>query len=78
MKFLKQVMRYFGMAQSENAPESRNFAGETLSDDRLQGAKEAAIAAALHHHEMQNSHNGGMLGIAALVAAIHHRNKIKK
>jgi hypothetical protein len=41
-------------------------------------AKVAAIAAALHHHDMENSHNGGMLGIAALVAAIHHRNKLKK
>lgn len=78
MKILHKVMRYFGIAQPENAPEPQNFAGEALSDDRLQGAKVAAIAAALHHHEMENSHNGGMLGIAALVAAIHHRNKIKK
>jgi len=78
MKFLKKVMRYFSMVQSKNAPESQNFVGEALSDDRAQRAKVAAIAAALHHHEMENSHNGGMLGIAALVAAIHHRNKIKK
>lgn len=78
MKFLHKVMRCFGMAQSKNVPESQNFVGEALSDDRAQGAKVAAITAALHHHEIENSHNGGMLGIAALVAAIHHRNKIKK
>lgn len=41
-------------------------------------AKVAAIAAALHHHETRNSQNAGLLGIAALVAAIHHRNKIQK
>lgn len=41
-------------------------------------SKVAAIAAALHHHEMENSPNGSLLGIAALVAAIHHRNKIQK
>lgn len=77
MKFLHNVMRYFGMAQSKNTSESLNFAGDA-SYDRIQGTKVAAIAAALHHHETQNSQNGGLLGIAALVAAIHHRNKIKK
>jgi len=100
MKILHKAMRYFGMAQSKNGPESQNFGGEpSSSDDRVQGAKVAAIAAALHqhdlenndvrskvaaisaalhHHQTQNSQNYGMLGIATLVAAIHHSNKIKK
>lgn len=98
MELLNKVMKYFTMFQSKNAPESQNFAG-VGSFDRVQGAKVAAIAvalhhhdlensdvrvkvaaitAALHHHEMKNSQNGGLLGIAALVAAIHHRNNIKK
>lgn len=102
MELLNKVMKYFTMFQSKNIPESQNFAGEVTvasSLDRAQGAKAAAIAAALHHHDcenndarakvaaiaaalhhhkMENSQNGGMLGIAALVAAIHHRNKLKK
>jgi Na+-transporting methylmalonyl-CoA/oxaloacetate decarboxylase gamma subunit len=81
MKFLNKVMTYFGMVQSKNFQESQNFAGEVsvaLSLDRTQGAKVAAIAAALHHHEMENSQNGGSLGIAALVAVIHHHNNLKK
>ncbi|MBV5321261.1 MAG: hypothetical protein JZU62_06215 [Sulfuricurvum sp.] len=98
MALLNKVMKYLTMFQSKNAPESQNFAGDA-SHDRAQGAKVAAIAAALHHHdlenndvrakvaaiavalhhhEIENSQNGGMLGIAALVAAIHHRNKLKK
>ncbi len=98
MALLNQVMKYLTMFQSKNAPESQNFASDA-SYDRAQGAKVAAIAAALHHHDLenndvrakvaaiavalhhhetQNSQNGGMLGIAALVAAIHHRNNTKK
>ncbi|MDO9057322.1 MAG: hypothetical protein Q8M43_13375 [Sulfuricurvum sp.] len=98
MALLNKVMKYLTMFQSKNAPESQNFASDA-SHDRTQGAKVAAIAAALHHHDLensdvrakvaaiaaalhhhetQNSQNGGMLGIAALVAAIHHRNNIKK
>lgn len=102
MALLNKVMKYLTMFQSKNAPVSQNFAGEVViasSNDRTQGAKVAAIAAALHHHDMENSdsrakvaaiaaalhhhelensQNGGLLGIAALVAAIHHRNNIKK
>lgn len=98
MALLNKVMKYLTMFQSKNAPESQNFASDA-SHDRAHGAKVAAIAAALHHHDLenndvrakvaaiaaalhhhetQNSQNGGMLGIAALVAAIHHRNKLKK
>lgn len=102
MELLSKVMKYITLFQSKNAPESQNVEGEVAviaSGDRTQNAKVAAIAAALHHHdlenndvrakvaaiaaalhhhEMENSQNGGMLGIAALVAAIHHRNNIKK
>jgi hypothetical protein len=102
MELLNKVMKYLTKFQSKNTPEAQNFAGNVTvlpSHDRAQGAKiaaiatalhqhnldnndarakVAAIAAALHHHEIENSQNGGMLGIAALVAAIHHRNKLKK
>ena len=81
MELLNKVMKYFTLFQSKNAPESQNFAGEVAvasSCDRAQGAKVAAIAAALHHHEMENSQNGGLLGIAALAAVIHHHNNLKK
>jgi hypothetical protein len=105
VELLNKVMKY--LFQSKNAPESQNFAGEgvsmiseTLSHERLEGAKVAAIAAALHHHDQENSdvrakvaaiaaalhhhelensqQSGGLLGIAALVAAIHHRNNLMK
>jgi len=102
MELLTKVMKYITLFQSKNVPESQNEAGEVAviaSDDRTQNAKVAAIAvalhhhdlensdarakvaaiaAALHHHEMENSQNSGLVGIAALVAAIHHRNNIKK
>ncbi|MCI4406246.1 MAG: hypothetical protein JHC35_03025 [Sulfuricurvum sp.] len=102
MALLKKVMNYLTMFQSKNAPESQNFASEAAiasSDDRAEGAKVAAIAAALHHHdlenndtrakvaaiaaalhhhELENSQNGGLLGIAAVIAAIHHRHNTKK
>lgn len=102
MELLNKVMKYLTIFQPKNAPESQNFAGEVAvvpSNDRTQSAKVAAIAAALHHHdlensdarakvaaiaaalhhhEMENSQNNGLLGIAAVVAAIHHRNNMKK
>jgi hypothetical protein len=102
MELLNKVMKYFTKFQSKNVPESQNFAGNVTvipSNDRTQSAKVAAIAAALyhhdlensderakvaaiaaalHHHEMENSQNNGLLGIAVVVAAIHHRNNIKK
>lgn len=98
MALLNKVMKYLTMFQSKNTPKSQNFVGDA-SYDNAQGAKVAAIAAALHHHdlensdsrakvaaiaaalhhhELENSQNGGLLGIAALVAAIHHRNHNKK
>lgn len=102
MALLNTVMKYLTMFQSKNAPESQNFASEAAVvslDERAERAKVAAIAAALHHHdlenndprakvaaiaaalhhhELENSQNGGLLGIAAVVAAIHHRHNTKK
>ena len=82
MALLNTVMKYLTMFQSKNAPESQNFAGEAAEEsapDRVQRAKVAAIAAALHHHDLENNvQNQGMVGIATLVAAIHHHNNQKK
>ncbi|WP_310439881.1 hypothetical protein [Sulfuricurvum sp.] len=65
MELLNKVMKYFTMFQSKNAPESQNFAGEVA-----QGAKVAAIAAALHHHDSENSDVRAK--VAAIAAALHH------
>lgn len=73
MELLNKVMKYFTMFQSKNAPESQNFAGEVAvasSSDRAQGAKVAAIAAALHHHEQES--NDVRAKVAAIAAALHH------
>jgi len=73
MALLKKVMKYLTMFQSKNAPESQNFAGEIAvasSSDRVQGAKVAAIAAALHHHEQES--NDVRAKVAAIAAALHH------
>ncbi len=49
----------------------------SLENDDVR-ARVAAIAVALHHHELENSgHNSGLAGLASLVAAIHHHNKMK-
>lgn len=73
MELLKKVMKYLTVFQSKNAPESPNFAGEAVSDpfnDRVKSAKVAAIAAALHHHELENSDVRAK--VAAITAALHH------
>ncbi|ADR34270.1 hypothetical protein Sulku_1609 [Sulfuricurvum kujiense DSM 16994] len=73
MELLNKVMKYLTMFQSKNAPESQNFAGEIAvasSSDRVQGAKVAAIAAALHHHEQES--NDVRAKVAAIAAALHH------
>lgn len=73
MELLNKVMKYFSMFQSKNAPESRNFADEVAvasSFDHAQGAKVAAIAAALHHHDLENSDIRAK--VAAIAAALHH------
>lgn len=65
------------MFQSKNVPESQRFATEVAvgaSDaslsERQEGAKIAAIAAALHHHAQANSDVRAK--VAAIAAAIHH------
>jgi len=73
MELLNKVMKYLTLFQPKNAPESQNFAGEVVvaaSSDRMQGAKVAAIAAALHHHDLENSDVKAK--VAAIAAALHH------
>lgn len=73
MALLKTVMNYLTKFQSKNAPESQNFAGETVCaaiPERVDGAKVAAIAAALHHHDLEN--NDVRAKVAAIAAALHH------
>jgi len=73
MELLNKVMKYLTLFQSKNGPKSQSFAGEAVvaaSSDRMQGAKVAAIAAALHHHDLENSDVRAK--VAAIAAALHH------
>ena len=73
MELLNKVMKYFPMFQSKNAPESQSFAGEIdldSSNTHDERAKVAAIAAALHHHDLEN--NDIKAKVAAIAAALHH------
>ena len=75
MALLNKVMKYLTMFQSKNAPESQNFAGEAAEEsapDRVQRAKVAAIAAALHHHDLET--NDVRAKVAAIAAALHHHD----
>jgi Na+-transporting methylmalonyl-CoA/oxaloacetate decarboxylase gamma subunit len=73
VELLTKVMKYFSMFQSKNVPQSQEFATE-VSDARSrepqEGAKVAAIAAALHHHAQEN--DDVRARVAAIAAAIHH------
>jgi Na+-transporting methylmalonyl-CoA/oxaloacetate decarboxylase gamma subunit len=79
--FLK-LMNYLTALQSRyfqekpKAPEPTPAAKVKCSDDKAKVV--AAIAAAIHHHELENAQNGSLLGVAAVVAAIHHHNNLKK
>lgn len=77
MELLTKVMKYFSMFQPKNVPESQKFATgvasgtcDASSSERQEGAKIAAIAAALHHHAHVN--NDVRAKVAAIAAAIHH------
>jgi len=73
VELLTKVMKYFSMFQSKNLPESHEGAvraSDTQSSQRHEGAKVAAIAAALHHHAQEN--DDVRAKVAAIAAALHH------
>jgi hypothetical protein len=77
VELLTKIKKYFSLFQSKNLPESRKFATEVAAgasdvsfNERQQGAKIAAIAAALHHHTQEK--NDVKAKVAAIAAAIHH------
>lgn len=76
MELLTKVMKYFSMFQSKNVPESQGFAtaaSDIPLSERQEGAKIAAIAAALHHHAQAK--NDVRAKVAAIAAAIHHHEQ---
>lgn len=77
MELLTKVMKYLNVFQDKNLSELQAYAGKNLNtecdlapDDRSNGAKVAAIAAALHHHE--NVENDVRARVAAIAVALHH------
>lgn len=80
MGLLNKVMNLFSGFQTKDAPESKSSItpivlttgaeGIAVAEDRVDGAKVAAIAAALHFHETENSDVRAK--VAAIAAALHH------
>lgn len=77
MELLTKVMKYLNVFQDKNLSELQVCAGtnlntgcDSLPDDRSNGAKVAAIAAALHHHETVE--NDVRARVAAIAVALHH------
>lgn len=77
MELLTKVMKYLNVFQDKNLSELQvcegtnpNTGCDTLPDDRSNGAKVAAIAAALHHHETVE--NDVRARVAAIAVALHH------
>jgi hypothetical protein len=77
VELLTKVMKYFNVFQDKNLSELQVCAGtnlntecDSLPDDRSNGAKVAAIAAALHHHETVE--NDVRARVAAIAVALHH------
>ena len=77
MEILTKVMKYLNVFQDKNLSELQVCTGknpstecDSLPDDRSNGAKVAAIAAALHHHETVE--NDVKARVAAIAAALHH------
>lgn len=77
MELLTKVMKYLNVFQAKNLSELQVCAGnnshtrcDSLPDERSEGAKVAAIAAALHHH----AHVGDDVRakVAAIAVALHH------
>lgn len=77
VELLTKVMKYFNVFQDKNLSELQVYTGtnqntesDLLLDDRSRGAKVAAIAAALHHHETVE--NDVRARVAAIAVALHH------
>ena len=77
VELLSKVMKYLNLFQDKNLSELQVYAGKNLNtkcdslpDDRSRGAKVAAIAAALHHHETVE--NDVRARVAAIAVALHH------
>lgn len=84
MALLDRVLNYFSPKKAKSASRSQISTDEAdLKDSKIERAKVAAIAAALHHHNEQECQsaptpaNSGFLGLATLVAAVHHHNRSK-
>lgn len=77
VELLTKVMKYLNVFQAKNLSELQVCAGnipvtgcDSLPGDRAEGAKVAAIAAALHHHETVE--NDVRAKVAAIAVALHH------
>ena len=74
VELLTKVMKYLNVFQAKNLSELQVCSGHAECDstlcDRTEGAKVAAIAAALHHHETVD--NDVRARVAAIAAALHH------
>lgn len=67
MGLLNRVMGYFSKPQSKSLPELQVCVRESSPNE---GARVAAIAAALHHHSLEN--DDVRAKVAAIAAALHH------
>jgi len=65
---LNKVMKYFTKSQPKNLSELQVCVSESSLNHA--GAKVAAIAAALHHHALEN--NDVRARVAAIAVALHH------
>lgn len=66
MELLNKVMKYFTKSQPKNLSELQLCVSESSGE----GAKVAAIAAALHHHALEN--DDVRARVAAIAVALHH------
>lgn len=64
-------MGFFSKTESKSLPELH--VGTVEEDSGTSGAKVAAIAAALHHHSLENSDVRAR--VAAIAAALHHHEQ---
>lgn len=71
VKLLNKIMKYFTKLQPKNLLELQVCTGESCGSSRNdEGAKVAAIAAALHHHSLE--HDDVRARVAAIAVALHH------
>ncbi|MDD4855112.1 MAG: hypothetical protein PHQ22_08815 [Sulfuricurvum sp.] len=68
MELLNKVIKYFTKSQPKNLSELKVCVSESFSNH--EGAKVAAITAALHHHSLES--NDVKAKVAAIAVALHH------